>query len=72
MDGRMYNQSLPAWWEEFRRRYRTELEDREEELGRLEQMARGARLTLVHAGGAGERSPAAVLRELLEERLEAG
>lgn len=62
----------PDRWEEFRRRYRTELAEREEELSRLEQMARGARLTLVHAGGADETSPAAVLREMLEERLEAG
>lgn len=59
----------PARWEEFRDRYRGELENREEELRRLEGMARGGRLTLVHAGGEGERSPATVLRAVLEERL---
>ncbi len=59
----------PGRWEEFRRRYRDELDGREAELERLEQLARGARVTLVHAGEADERSPAAVLREVLEERL---
>lgn len=55
----------PDRWNEFRRRYRGELEDRQEELDRLREMARGGRLTLVHAAPRGERSHATVLRELL-------
>lgn len=58
--------------EEYLRRYRTELEDRQEELNRLEQLGRAARLTLVHAAAGGEASHAAVVKELLEERLEDG
>ena len=55
--------------EEYLRRYRAELEDRQEELSRLEQIGRGARLTLVHAAGGEGASHAAVVKELLEERL---
>lgn len=71
------SEELRAWydddvdrWKEFRRRYRRELEDREEELNRLEQLAEGARLTLVHASGTEARSPAAVLKERLEKRMD--
>lgn len=62
----------PGRWDEFRRRYRSELENRQEELDRLVEMASGGRLTLVHAAAPGERSHATVLREVIRERSGGG
>ena len=55
----------PARWEEFRARYRSELEAHAPDLERLRALARSGPLTLVFAARDPERSSAAVLRELL-------
>ncbi len=62
----------PDRWEGFRERYRAELEDREPELQRLEELAREGAVTLVYAAKDEEHNNAVVLREVLEERLAAG
>lgn len=59
----------PARWEEFRRRYRSELRTREPELQRLETLAREGPVTLVYAAKDERRNNAVVLREVLRERL---
>ena len=56
-------------WEEFRERYRSELEGREAELQRLEELASQGPVTLVYAAKDEERNNAVVLREVLRERL---
>ena len=53
----------PARWEEFRARYRSELEGHAPGLERLRALARSGPLTLVFAARDPERSSAAVLRE---------
>jgi uncharacterized protein YeaO (DUF488 family) len=59
----------PARWEEFQRRYRIELTDKNDELSRLgDRVARG-RVTLVYAARDQERNNAVALRQVLEERL---
>lgn len=60
----------PERWEEFRRRYRAELDERPAAMERLEALAREGRLTLVLASRDVERSSAAVLKEYLEERMD--
>jgi len=62
----------PERWEEFRRRYRAELAEgaARDTLDALARRALDARVTLVFGARDTERSQAAVLRELLEERLE--
>lgn len=57
----------PKRWEEFRRRYLVELEEREDELVELAGKARNARVTLVFGARDPERNNAVVLRERLEE-----
>lgn len=59
-------------WSEFRASYREELEDRTEELRRLEELARRGRLTLVSGAAEEERHHAQVLKTVLEERLSGG
>lgn len=63
----------PERWEEFRRRYRAELERGEprELLERLLALARQGPLTLLYGARDTERNQAVVVRELLEERLRA-
>jgi uncharacterized protein YeaO (DUF488 family) len=62
---------LPKRWEEFRRRYRAELtaERPRAALDAIIQRAREGRLTLVFGARDVEHSQAAVLRELIEDRL---
>jgi uncharacterized protein YeaO (DUF488 family) len=55
----------PARWEEFRARYRSELDGHAPDVERLRALARSGPLTLVFAARDPERSSAAVLRELL-------
>jgi uncharacterized protein YeaO (DUF488 family) len=55
----------PARWEEFRRRYRAELKDKRELVGRLRDFAREDRLTLVYSAHDEAHNQAVVLRELL-------
>lgn len=57
-------------WDEFRRRYREELEERPEAVERLLALAREGPLTLVLASRDVERSSAALLRRHLEEALD--
>jgi uncharacterized protein YeaO (DUF488 family) len=59
----------PARWEEFRRRYRAELEapDRQAALARLASLARTGTLTLVYGAADETHNQAVVLREMLLE-----
>jgi uncharacterized protein YeaO (DUF488 family) len=63
----------PARWEAFRARYRRELDEpaRRDQLDRLVERAAAGTVTLVYASRAGEISNAAVLRDLIAERLSA-
>lgn len=56
-----------AKWDEFRRRYRAELDERAGEIEELRALARQGRLTLVLASRDVEHSSAALLKEYLEE-----
>lgn len=60
----------PAKWEEFRRRYREELTQKEKELTRLAQLAKrspGCPLILLYGAKDEARNQAVVLQEWLEE-----
>lgn len=59
----------PRKWEEFRRRYRHDLEVRGkgEELRRLAERAQGGTITLLFGARDAEHNNALVLKELLEE-----
>ena len=56
-------------FDEFRRRYRDELKESKAALDELVALCRKKKVTLVFAARDTERSNAAVLKELLEERL---
>lgn len=56
-------------WDEFRRRYLEELEERTDAVQELLALAREGTLTLVLASKDVERSSAAVLKDYLERRL---
>lgn len=58
----------PDKFDEFRRRYRTELADQEEKLGELRRRAREGTLTLVYSARDTEHNDAVVLAELLRRR----
>ncbi len=60
----------PARWDEFRRRYRSELEsaERQPDLDRLAEMASRSALTLVYGARDEQHNQAVVLREVLERR----
>lgn len=55
----------PARWDEFRERYRRELETKAELLGHLRAVAKGETVTLLFAAKDGEHNNAVVLREML-------
>lgn len=61
----------PARWDEFRARYRAELDEGpgRQALASLVERARAGRVTLVFGARDVEHSQAAALRELIEERL---
>lgn len=59
----------PARFDEFRRRYRAELEQAADALDELVERARDGVVTLVYGARDTEHNNAVVLRELLEERL---
>ncbi len=61
----------PERWEEFRRRYRAELEgsERREALARLVKLAGEGEVTLLYAARDTERNAAVVVREMILERL---
>ena len=56
----------PDKWEEFRRRYRAELDDKGEVLDDLRRRLRGGPVTFVFAARDEEHNSAVVLREYLE------
>ncbi|MCM2466568.1 DUF488 domain-containing protein [Methanoculleus oceani] len=58
----------PAKWEEFLRRYRAELEGKEEALDRLRQEANDATVTLLYAAKDEEQNNAVALKRYIEER----
>ena len=58
----------PATWEEFRRRYRAELANKQSLLDDLARYARGGRLTLVFGARDPVHNQAAVIKELLQMR----
>jgi len=58
----------PAKFDEFRRRYRAELAEREEKLRDLRRRGRQGTLTLVYAARDTEHNDAVVLAELLRRR----
>lgn len=62
----------PERWAEFRRRYRAELGEAPQRklLEELTAMARRGPLTLLYGARDTERNQAAVIRELLEKRLQ--
>lgn len=57
----------PAKWEEFLRRYRAELEGKEEELARLRQEAGEGTVTLLYAAKDEEQNNAVALKRYIEE-----
>ena len=57
----------PAKWEEFLRRYRTELEGKEEALDRLRQEAGEGTVTLLYAARDEEHNNAVALKRYIEE-----
>lgn len=58
----------PALWDEFQRRYRSELDRNPEELDRLLQLAGTGSLTLVYGARDEHHNDAVVLRQVLRER----
>lgn len=59
----------PAKWDEFRKRYARELEQRSETLEELVEKARAGRVTLIFSAKDTEHNNAVALRENLERRL---
>lgn len=58
----------PDHWEEFRERYRAELDERDEPAGRLVEAADAGTLTLLYAATDREHNNAVVLKEYVAER----
>ncbi len=56
----------PAKWDEFRRRYRAELAAHGEELGKLRDLAKAHKVTLVYGARDEQHNEAVVLRDVLE------
>jgi uncharacterized protein YeaO (DUF488 family) len=59
----------PARWDAFRQRYRQELAANPQALQRLLEAAANGPITLLYAARDEQRNEAAVLQEILEERL---
>lgn len=59
----------PARWDEFRRRYAAELEERREAWGPLLEEARKGPITLLYSARDAEHNNAVALKEFLESRL---
>jgi uncharacterized protein YeaO (DUF488 family) len=58
----------PRRWDEFQRRYRAELRDREQALDTLARRVDEGRVTLVYGARDGQHNNAVVLRDVLEDR----
>jgi uncharacterized protein YeaO (DUF488 family) len=56
----------PSRWEEFKRRYRTELEKNNKQLADLKQFTKTAAVTLVYSAKDEQHNGAVVLKEFLE------
>ena len=57
----------PAKWQEFKKRYRKELEDRRDMIEDLRKESREETVTLLFAAKNTERNNAVVLKEMIEE-----
>ena len=57
----------PANWQEFKKRYRKELEDRQDMIEDLRRESRKGTVTLLFAAKDSERNNAVVLKEVIEE-----
>ena len=55
----------PARWDEFRSRYLRELDDHEEQLDHIRQLAEAGHVTLIYGARDQEHNEAVVLRDLL-------
>jgi uncharacterized protein YeaO (DUF488 family) len=62
----------PARWDEFRRRYETELRAKTESLAELKQLAKSAPLTLIYAARDPAHNHALVLRDVILRRRRPG
>ena len=60
----------PAKWDEFKKRYAGELEQRSDALAQLVERARAGRITLVFGAKDTEHNNAVALKEYLERRLD--
>ena len=58
----------PARWEEFRQRYKAELQDHADELDEIRRLARTNRITLVYAARDELHNEAVVLRHILTRK----
>lgn len=58
----------PARWDEFRTRYREELDQNEDAVAALVKLAKKGRLTLVYAAKDEDHNNAIVLKEYVEEQ----
>jgi len=56
----------PAKWQEFKKRYRKELEDRQDMIEDLRKEARKGTVTLLFAAKDSERNNAVALKEVIE------
>jgi uncharacterized protein YeaO (DUF488 family) len=56
----------PSRWEEFKRRYRTELEKNNKQLADLKQLTKTTAVTLVYSAKDEQHNGAVVLKEFLE------
>ncbi len=59
----------PSKWQEFRKRYKEELQGRPNLIEKLRIAAKGGRVTLLFAAKDKEHNNAAVLKEVLEHRI---
>jgi uncharacterized protein YeaO (DUF488 family) len=62
----------PRRWEEFRQRYRAELEHAPQALRTLRELRRRGRVTLLFAARSREQNNAVVLRDFLDEKSQGG
>jgi uncharacterized protein YeaO (DUF488 family) len=56
----------PARWDEFRRRYREELQDKSDQITQLQSTAEKGAVTLLFAARNNEQNNAVVLKEVIE------
>jgi uncharacterized protein YeaO (DUF488 family) len=57
----------PSKWQEFRKRYRKELKDKQDMIEDLRKAARRGTVTLLYAAKDADRNNAVVLKEMIEE-----